>query len=123
MTVDRSAAPMVLLVALRSVGTAAFAAPHLAAKSFGLEPGAESSYIVRLFAARNFALIAGLLASKGKPRRLWWRLGVACDGLDALAGLLALRGGKPASSAMVDTSASLIAAGLGAGGLLLDRGR
>jgi hypothetical protein len=65
-----------------------------------------------------------LLPSVGEAsaRRLWWQVGIACDVLDTLAGLLGLRDGKQRSSALVDTGASLVATGLGVAGLRVDRG-
>jgi hypothetical protein len=114
-------APRLLLCALRSVGGAAFLAPAVGAKVFGIDADAESSYLVRLFAARNAALAGGLLASGGEGRRLWYRAGIACDALDLAAGLLGFREGKERSSAAVDAGASLLFTVLGVAGLLLDR--
>jgi hypothetical protein len=122
MTFDRRDTPRLMLAALRSVGGGAFLLPRVGSRTFGLPDDAESSYLVRLFAARNIAFTAGLLASNGSARRLWWQAGVVCDALDAGAGLLGLREGKERSSAMVDTGASLVAAGLGVAGLLVDEG-
>lgn len=122
MTVNRNNVPRLLLAALRSIGGGAFLLPRLAVKTFGLPEDAHASYLVRLFAARNIALTAGLLASRGKARRLWWQVGVACDLLDAGAGVLGLREGKERSSALVDTTASVLATGLGVAGLVVDRG-
>lgn len=113
--------PGLLLGALRCVGGAAFLAPAVAAKSFHIGDGADETYLVRLFAARNLALTAGLLASRGQARRLWYKAGIACDVLDVGAGLLGFRAGKKPSSAAVDTGASLIATLLGVAGLLADR--
>jgi hypothetical protein len=112
--------PRLALAMLRCVGGCAFAAPQLATASFGVSHDPNSSYLVRLFAARNLALAVGLLASDTSGRRLWWQMGVACDALDAGAGLLALRVGKPRSSAMVDLGASLVATGLGMAGLIAE---
>ena len=122
MNVERSDAPRLLLAALRAPGAGAFFAPRLGARTFGLPEDGESYYLVRLFAARNVALIAGLLASSGKARRLWWQVGIVCDALDIGAGLLGFKEGKERSSAIVDTSASTIATGLGVAGLMVDRG-
>jgi hypothetical protein len=110
-----------LLVALRLFGGGAWAAPHLAAGTMGLQEGAESEYVVRLFAARNLALAAGLAASGRRSRRLWWQTGIACDALDAAAGLLGGRAGKPRHSVVVDVGASLLATGLGVAGLARER--
>jgi len=123
MTVDRSDAPRLLLSALRAVGGGAFLAPRLGAKTFGLREDAEGSYLVRLFAARNIALTAGLLASSGRSRRTLYKVGVACDVLDIGAGLLGLHEGKERSSALIDTGASIVATGLGVAGLRVDSGR
>jgi hypothetical protein len=113
--------PGLLLCALRTVGAAAFLAPAVGARSFDIGDGAAETYLVRLFAARNVALTAGLLASRGQARRLWYQVGIACDVLDIGAGLLGLRAGKKPSSAAVDTGASLIATLLGVTGLLMER--
>jgi hypothetical protein len=118
---DRSDTPRLLLCALRSVGGTAFLAPAVGARILGVGADAEGTYLVRLFAARNVALAGGLLASSGQGRRLWYRVGIACDVLDTAAGLLGFRAGKEHSSAVVDTSASLLATLLGVAGLLMDR--
>jgi hypothetical protein len=114
------ATPAALLCALRSVGGAAFVAPGVAAKTFGIPDDAQGTYLVRLFAARNVAFAAGLLAGTGRARRLWYQAGIACDLLDVAAGVLGLHAGKPRSSAIVDTSASLVATTLGVAGLIVD---
>lgn len=113
--------PGLLLSALRCVGGAAFLAPTVATRSFHIGDGADETYLVRLFAARNLALTAGLLASSGQARRLWYKAGIACDVLDVGAGLLGFRAGKKPKSAAVDTGASLVATLLGVAGLLVDR--
>jgi hypothetical protein len=114
-------APGLMLCALRTVGGAAFLVPAVAARTFHIDDGADETYLVRLFAARNLALTAGLLASRGQARRLWYQAGIACDVLDVGAGLLGFRAGKKPSSAAVDTGAALVAALLGVTGLLADR--
>lgn len=114
--------PRLLLAALRTVGGGAFVVPRPAVKTFGLPDDPESRYLVRLFAARNLALTAGLLLSARRARRLWWQVGVACDALDAAAGALGMREGKPRGSALVDSGLSLVATGLGVAGLVIDGG-
>lgn len=121
--VDREEAPRLGLVALRLFGGGAWALPRVAVKTLGLHDDAESSYLVRLFAARNLALAAGLAAAPRRSRRLWWQVGIACDALDAAAGLLAGLDGKPRESAAVDAGASLVATGLGVAGLITEGGR
>ena len=123
MTIDRRSSPLALLSALRLVGGGAFVMPRVGVKQLGLHDDVESAYVMRLFAARNIAMTLGLIASRDRARRLWWQAGIACDLLDAGAGVLALREGKPRQSAVVDTSASLLAAGLGIAGLITDGGR
>jgi hypothetical protein len=113
----RAKTPRILLAVLRSAGSGAFLAPGVAARALGLSRDTESEYLVRLFAARNIALTLGLLMSDDHGRRAWWRAGVVCDVLDALAGVLAARAGKSSSGAAVDICASLTAAGIGVAGL------
>jgi hypothetical protein len=107
-----------LLGALRLTGAGGFLAPRLAASALSLDASPQSAYLVRLFAARNAAMTAGLWLSARPARRLWWQTGIACDALDVGAGLLALRAGKARSSALVDVGAALVATGLGVAGLL-----
>jgi hypothetical protein len=115
-------APGLLLCTLRSgVGATAFLAPAVAARSFHIGDGADEAYLVRLFAARNLAFTAGLLASRGQARRLWYKAGIICDVLDIGAGLLGFRAGKKPSSAAADTGASLAATVLGVSALLVDK--
>jgi hypothetical protein len=116
---DKSDTPRVLMCALRSVGAATFLAPAVGTKTFGV--GAEGTYLVRLFAARNVALAGGLLASSRQGRRAWYQAGIACDVLDIGAGLLKLRVSEERSSTLVHTGASLLATLLGVAGLLTDR--
>jgi hypothetical protein len=111
-----------LLGALRLPGAGAFAAPQLATRMLSLPSGPHSAYLVRLFAARNAAMTAGLLLSAPPARRLWWQTAVACDALDVAAGLLALREGKARSSALLDVGAAALATALGLAGLAADRG-
>ena len=122
MSSKRARAPRVTLSTLRLVGGAAFLLPRLGVKQLGLHDDAESAYLMRLFAARNIAMTTGLLLSRGDARRLWWQVGIVCDVLDAGAGLLGLRDGKERKSVVVDTSASLVATGLGVAGLIADEG-
>lgn len=117
----RGNTPALALCALRAVGSAAFLAPGVGAKTFGVPADAEGNYLVRLFAARNVALAGGLLFSRGEARRLFLKAGVVCDGLDIAAGLLGYREGKEKRSATVDTGASLAATALGIAGLLTTR--
>lgn len=118
---NRSDTPSLLLGALRTVGAAAFLAPAVGARTFGVPADGEGKYLVRLFAARNVALAGGLLLSKGEGRKLWYQAGIVCDVLDVGAGLIGYKEGKKTSSATIDTAASLAATTLGVAGLLAHR--
>jgi hypothetical protein len=113
--------PALLLSTLRTAGGGALLAPGLGAKVFGIPQDGEGKYLVRLFAARNIAFIAGLLMSKGEARKLWFQAGILCDALDVAAGLIAYKEGKPTKSANIDTGAALAATLLGVAGLRADR--
>lgn len=116
-TMDKRDTPALMLCALRAVGGAAFLAPTIGARKLGVSDGADGSYLVRLFAARNVALAAGLMVSRGEARKLWYQAGIACDALDVAAGLLGFKEGKKPSSAAVDTGASVAALVIGLAGL------
>jgi hypothetical protein len=120
---QRDDLPRLALSALRLVGGGAFLLPRVGTRQLGLENSPRSSYVMRLFAARNLAMASGLLLSRGRDRRLWLGTGIACDVLDAGAGLLSLREGKERNAALVDTGASLFATGLGVAGLIAENGR
>ncbi|MGI5166977.1 hypothetical protein ACQEU3_21770 [Spirillospora sp. CA-253888] len=72
-----------------ALGAVAFAAPGLTVKVLGMggaaDPGRD--YVTRMFAAREIALGAGYLLSKGEARRTWARLGLGVDALDTVTGL------------------------------------
>ncbi|MEW2519206.1 hypothetical protein [Actinacidiphila alni] len=110
---NKSDTPAVLLSTLRTVGAAAFLAPAVGAKKLHINEDADGEYLVRLFAARNIALIVGVLASKGETRRLLLKAGILCDGLDVAAGILGHRKGRLKKSTVVDTSAAATATLLG----------
>lgn len=114
--------PGLLLCALRSgVGGTAFVAPTIATRSLHIGDGADEAYLVRLFAARNLAFTAGVLASRGRARQLWYQAGILCDILDIGAGVLGFRAGKQTKSAVTDAGASLAATLLGVLALLAER--
>ncbi|MGH3117120.1 MAG: hypothetical protein ACRDQ2_08405 [Gaiellales bacterium] len=77
------------LVAVRFViGAAAWFLPVLTMRLLGLDPegNPQAAYVARLFAVRDAALGAGIVATRGDHRRLWWKIGIACDLADAAAG-------------------------------------
>ena len=70
------------------VGAAAYVAPNLSGRLFGLDPdnNPQASYIGRLFGARDVALGAGVLRSPRKQKDAWVAAGMACDVADVGAG-------------------------------------
>ena len=97
-----------------ALGAAAFAAPGLTVKLMGMGGGADAGrdYVTRMFAAREIALGAGYLLSKGSGRKIWARLGLVVDTLDTVNGLQS-RGRLPL---WVTASAVAIAGGTAAAG-------
>jgi hypothetical protein len=95
------------------IGVAAWAAPNLTGRLFGMDPDGnpQSSYLGRLFGARDVALGAGVLRSPRKQKDTWVAAGMACDVADVAAGALAgLRGTlPPAAAAMVTGTAAFFA--------------
>jgi hypothetical protein len=113
-----------ILAGLRTaIGVGAWVAPETSGRLFGLDPDAnpQSTYVGRLFASRDAALAAGYVATDGDARRFWWQAGVACDLLDAVAGVLAVRRGDvtPGTGVLL-TGTALLAAALGAAALAAD---
>lgn len=72
------------------IGALSVARPDVAAKSFGLDVVAnpQTTFMTRLFGAREIALGAATLAASGKGRTGLVLLGVGVDGADAYAGLV-----------------------------------
>jgi hypothetical protein len=113
--------PLAALTGLRlAIGAGAWLAPRLSGRLFGLDPAANPQlpYVGRLFGVRDIALAMGVQLSEGQNRRVWLRLGMACDLADSAAGLLAGRNGElsPIATALV-TAPALGAAALGAAAL------
>src|SRR3954449_8828584 len=105
------------------VGAAAYAAPNLSGRLFGLDPegNPQASYLGRLFGARDVVLGAGVLRAPRKQKQMWATAGVACDFADIGAGVLAGARGQlpPAAAAMVTGTAAVFAI---AGAWLLQQG-
>ncbi len=106
-----------VLTGLRtSIGAGAWIVPRLAGRLFGLDPDANPQlpYVGRLFGAREVALATGLQLSSGQGRRVWLRLGIACDAADGIAGLLARRNGEISKlSVVLVTAPAVVSLGLG----------
>lgn len=114
------------LVAIRlTLGTGAWFAPKFTLVMFGLDPkrNPEAAYATRLFGVRNATLGIGLLASEGDERRLWWKVGIACDLADIAAALVGARKGRipgDVHSILILSGAGVAAIGLGVAALAED---
>jgi len=121
--VPESAPGKTLTVLRFLIGGGSWIAPRTSGRVFGLDVDAnpQAPYLGRLFGVRDAVLGVGLVASSGDARRLWWRVGLACDVADAIAAVLAGRARElpPASTAML-TGTALAAAALGAAALVAD---
>jgi len=106
---DKEKAVTAIAAGRVGIGAAAYLAPNLSGRLFGLDPDGnpQASYLGRLFGARDVALGAGALRSPRKQKDAW----VACDVADVAAGALAgVRGTlPPASAAMVTGTAAFFA--------------
>jgi hypothetical protein len=112
-----SAQAVTTLAGLRApIGAGAWLMPRVAGRLFGLDVGGnpQAPYLARLFGIRDLALAAGAVQSRGEARRLWLRIGIACDAADAAAGLLAGRAGYlPKVSTVLVTVPALAGIALG----------
>lgn len=72
------------------IGALSVANPPLAAKAFGLDVATnpQTTFVMRLFGARELALGVATLASSGRGRAGMVLLGMGVDGADAYAGLV-----------------------------------
>jgi hypothetical protein len=108
--------PTTVLPALRiAVGAGAWAFPALTGKVFGFNSmdNPETVYMGRLFGVRDVVLGAGVLASSGEAKKLWWRLGILADLADATASYKGLKDGGPKRGMVMATATALFAVGLG----------
>jgi hypothetical protein len=110
---NKSDTSALLLSTLRAVGGAAFLAPSVAVRKLEVNEDANGEFLYRMFAARNVALIIGVMASRGEARRLWYKAGVVCDALDVAAGLLGHRAGRKRKATAIDTGAAAVATLIG----------
>ena len=108
--------PTTTLPALRiAIGAGAWAFPGLTGKLFGFKgmDDPETTYMGRLFGVRDVVLGAGVLASSGDAKKLWWRLGILADAADAAASYQGLKAGGPKRGMIMATGTALLAVGLG----------
>ena len=108
------------------IGVGALVAPAPTAKVFGLDPVAnrQLGFFGRMFGAREIALGAVTLASRGSLRRNLTLVGIAVDAADAGSGAVELRAQsvpKLAGGALI--GAALGAVATGAVALTTNRGK
>ena len=98
-----------------AVGAGSLLAPATAGRLFGLNapdnPAAQ--YLGRLFGARDVVLGVGLLTAPKQARSLWWQAVIACDLIDVVSGLIAVRddAARMPQAAMLPLAAAAYAAG------------
>lgn len=98
------------------IGIGALVAPGPTAKAFGLDPVAnpQLGFFGRMFGAREIALGAVTLVSRGALRRNLTLVGIAVDGADAATGITELQGGavpKPAAGLLAGVAAGAVVSG------------
>lgn len=108
------------------IGIAALVAPAPTAKLFGLDPAAnrQLGFFGRMFGAREIALGAVTLASRGSLRRNLTLVGMAVDAADAASGAVELESAnvpKMAGGALIGVALGAVAAGAVA--LVANRGK
>lgn len=108
-----------------AIGIGALVAPVPTAKAFGLDPAnnPQLGFFGRMFGAREIALGAVTLVSRGALRRNLTLVGMAVDGADAASGAAELTSGTvPKLSAGMMIGVALGAVGAGAAALVRGRG-
>ena len=98
-----------LAIARIVVGTVSWIAPEKSLRASMLDNAPQSPFLLRLFGIRDAALGAVTLMAAPSARPALIKLGMAVDGADAAAALLALRSGA------VRTSTGVIFAGVALG--------
>ena len=96
------------------IGAASVANPTMVTKAFGLdvEANPQTTFMTRLFGAREIALGAATLVASGKGRTGLVLLGVGVDGADAYAGYV----GPKADG--IDAKAGMMMTGVAGGAVL-----
>jgi hypothetical protein len=84
-----------------AVGAVTLGNPEAGAKLFQLDPESNKqlAYVTRMFGAREIALGTLTLLARGKARRRLVVAGIAVDGADAYAGLVAGKDGSVSRNA------------------------
>lgn len=99
-----------------AIGAVTLAAPNAGARLFALDPRSnpQLGFMGRLFGAREIALGAVTLASKGALRRNLTLVGMAVDGADAASAVIETSQGsipKMAGGPMIGVALGAVAAG------------
>lgn len=108
------------------IGIGALFAPSTTAKLFGLDPTANPQLGIfgRMFGAREIALGAVTLVSRGSLRRNLTAVGISVDAADAASGVLEIgAGGMPKVQGGALVGVALGAVGAGVAALALNRGK
>ncbi|KRA86166.1 hypothetical protein ASD84_24135 [Nocardioides sp. Root682] len=109
-----------------AIGVGALVAPAPTAKAFGLDPtnNPQLGYFGRMFGAREIALGAVTLVSKGALRRNLTLVGMAVDSADAASGAAELTSQTVSKlSGIMLIGGAVGAVGAGVVGLVLGRGK
>lgn len=108
------------------VGIMALVAPSATAKLFGIDAAAnpQLGLFSRMFGAREIALGAVTLVSKGALRRNLTAVGIAVDGADVASGVVEIgTGGAPKLQGGALVGVALGAVGVGVAALASQRGK
>jgi hypothetical protein len=97
------------------IGIATWTAPEMSARIFGFDLARNDRFIGRLFAARELALAASLLAAGPKQLPAVAAVGAAVDTADAIAGFDETRRGNVSTLTFVSgVLGAVLFAGIGA---------
>lgn len=104
-----------LSVARIVIGSASWAAPAMSLRLGMLDHGApQAPYLLRLFGVRDVALGVATLTASGAARTNLLMIGLAVDGADAAAGVLAASSGgvsKPKGALLAAAGLAAVAIG------------
>ncbi len=79
--------PRLILASRLAVGVAAWFAPDVTTKFFGIDPARSDRFVTRLFGARDAAMATTTLLAPPKARKAVALTCVAIDAVDVVAGL------------------------------------
>lgn len=121
MSSSRAAVSVQALALLRTgVGLGSWLSPTLSWRAFGLGPGGadpSAGAVTRLFGMRDLAMGLALRHPDPAVRAAVLRAGVCIDGVDVVAGLVAVRSGAPRGVLVGVAAGAALFVALGALGL------